>query len=71
MPLDRVYRAYMTILGSLEWVDSQMRFRMRYAPHPPKEKTYRLNMDADGDYLGDIPLEGVKSHPHLRDNWSE
>jgi hypothetical protein len=47
MPLDRAYRAYKTLTGALEWMDSQMKYRMRYAPHPPKEAVYRLNLPVD------------------------
>lgn len=71
MPTGAVYHAYKAIDGALEWLDSQLRFRMRGAPHPPKEVTYILKLDTDGEYLSDIPLAGQRTHPRLKDNWAD
>lgn len=71
MPVGEVYHAVKVIESSLAWINSQMRYRMRGAPHPPKETKYRLNFDTSGEYLSDIPLTGQRTHPHLKDNWSD
>lgn len=71
MPTGAVYHAYKAIDGALEWMDSQLRYRMRNAPHPPKERSYVLRIDTEGDYIQHIPLTGQRTHPRLKDNWSD
>lgn len=56
MPTGAVYHAYKAIEGSLEWLDIQLKFRMRGAPHPPKEKELTIHLHTE--HIESMPLCG-------------
>lgn len=64
MPTGNVYTAYKTIEASLQWMDSQMRFRMRGAPHPPAEKQYQVVIPQTPEFYQYMNEAGQRTPPH-------